>query len=630
MPDAAPHPQADRAIAHHIRQVGGLTRAGIDATAWALALLVFTWARFDLADLPVRSAGMLGAILIAIGLQSALGALLVYRGQYLFGSREEVFVLAGVGAVITATLTGYSLLINPRPIPLSVAVLSFTGAIGLMVLARMSIHRMVGHGRAHNPGDARTVVLGAGEGGELAIRMMQTDRNNHYRPVALLDDDAAKKYLRIAGIRVMGTLDDLADVADRTNADTVLLAIPSASSEVVLRASNAAHEAGLAFRTMPPTSALMTVAPDEARRDNLLTTHAMFREISLEDLLGRNQVRTDLRAIAAYLDDKVVLVTGAGGSIGSQLSREISRFGARRLVLTDRDESALHAVQLSIEGRALLDSRDIVLGDLRTPGFIASIIEDVQPDVVFHAAALKHLSLLERFPAEAMAANALATWDLVQACHQHGVMRFVHISTDKAAEPVSVLGYSKRAAERLVATVPNAGDHRYISVRFGNVLGSRGSALQTWQAQIDTNRPLTITDPDMRRYFMSVNEACQLVLQAATIGGPGEVLVLDMGEALPVETVARRYAEFNGVSNIEVIYTGARPGEKLREVRLNSYEHDRRPHHELITQVPIPPLDEGQLEEFERLRQRSASLSPSATLAWLKRVGTEEPSGPAR
>ncbi|MGC0274669.1 polysaccharide biosynthesis protein [Pseudactinotalea sp. Z1739] len=587
-----------------------------------VTLTAFALARFDLADVPVRAGGLMSAVLIAVVIQVSLGAALIYRGQYRYGSRDEIVTLAMIGALIAIALTIYTVLLPSRPIPLSVALFSFTGAVGLMAAVRFFALRQ-GSNQTRKSNGPRTLILGAGEGGALAIEMMQTDRNNHYVPVALLDDDPHKRFLRIGGVRVMGTLDDLAKVAERTNADTALLAIPSASSEVVLRASRVAREAGLQFRTMPSTSALMTVAPEEARREHRLTTQAMFRKVGLEDLIGRNPVDTDLQAISAYLDGKVVLVTGAGGSIGSQLAREISQFAPRRLVLTDRDESGLHTTQLSIEGSALLDSEDVVLCDLRVPGMVDELIGTIRPDVVFHAAALKHLPLLERFPYEALSANVHVTYDLARACKRHDVARFVHISTDKAADPISVLGYSKRAAERLVAGVANGSGKHYISVRFGNVLGSRGSALRTWSAQVATNRPLTITDPGMYRYFMSVNEACQLVLQAATIGGPGQALVLDMGDAVHVETIARRYAELNGAVNVDVVYTGVRPGEKLRESRLGAAETDERPHHELITHVQVPPLQPRQLTDLAELRSRAGLLPAEDVLAWLKRVGTE-------
>ncbi len=255
-----------------------------------------------------------------------------------------------------------------------------------------------------------------------------------------------------------------------------------------------------------------------------------IRDVTTADLLGRHEIDTDLEAIAGYLTGKRVLVTGAGGSIGSELCRQIYRFAPARLIMLDRDESALHAVQLAIEGRALLDSPDLVLCDLRDRRAVQEVFTRTRPDVVFHAAALKHLPLLEQHPAEAVKTNVWATLDLLEITAEAGVERFVNISTDKAADPCSVLGYTKRITERLTSHFASEARGTYLSVRFGNVLGSRGSVLTVFQSQIERGGPLTVTDPDVTRYFMTIEEAVQLVIQAGAIGRDGEVLVLDMGK----------------------------------------------------------------------------------------------------
>jgi FlaA1/EpsC-like NDP-sugar epimerase len=289
-----------------------------------------------------------------------------------------------------------------------------------------------------------------------------------------------------------------------------------------------------------------------------------------------------------------VLVTGAGGSIGSELCRQVREFGPARLVMLDRDESALHAVQLSIEGRALLDDDALVLADIRDVETMTAVFRTHRPEVVFHAAALKHLPLLERYPREAIRTNVVATLDLLDLARDTGCERFVNISTDKAADPISVLGYSKRIAERLTATVgaeaAAACGAVFLSVRFGNVLGSRGSVLDIFQAQIAAGGPLTVTDPDVTRFFMTTTEAVELVIQAGGIGNPGEVLVLDMGEPVRIADVARRFAEVAD-PRVELEFTGLRPGEKVAEVLFGAGEHDRRPRHPLIAQVAVPALD---------------------------------------
>jgi FlaA1/EpsC-like NDP-sugar epimerase len=300
-------------------------------------------------------------------------------------------------------------------------------------------------------------------------------------------------------------------------------------------------------------------------------------------------MKTDIAAVREYLSGKRIMVTGAGGSIGSELCRQLHRLHPGRLIMLDRDESALHAIELDLHGRALLDSDDTVLADIRDPRRIRQVFADYRPEIVFHAAALKHLPLLERYPAEALKTNVWGTLNVLHAARAAGVSCFVNISTDKAADPVSVLGYSKRAAERLTAHMARGGPGSYLSVRFGNVLGSRGSVLTALTAQVAAGGPVTVTHPEVRRYFMTADEAVQLVLQAAVIGRSGEVLVLDMGEQIRIADMARRLvAAVPG--QVDIVYTGLRPGEKLTEDLLSAGEPDERPCHPLIRQVPVSPL----------------------------------------
>ena len=305
--------------------------------------------------------------------------------------------------------------------------------------------------------------------------------------------------------------------------------------------------------------------------------------------MGRHEIDTDIDAIAGYLTGKRVLVTGAGGSIGSELCRQISRFAPAELVMLDRDESALHGVQLAIEGRAMLDSRNLVVADIRDEARLRQVFDEHEPEVVFHAAALKHLPLLEMHPREAFKTNVLGTETMLDVSTDARVSRFVNISTDKAADPVSVLGYTKRIAERLTSAATWRTSGTYLSVRFGNVLGSRGSVLTAFRAQVEAGGPITVTHPDVTRYFMTVEEAVQLVIQAGAVGRDGEALVLDMGEPVRIDDVARRLAA-QAPRPIEIVYTGLRPGEKLHEVLFGADERGESPGHPRIAHVCVPPL----------------------------------------
>jgi FlaA1/EpsC-like NDP-sugar epimerase len=312
--------------------------------------------------------------------------------------------------------------------------------------------------------------------------------------------------------------------------------------------------------------------------------------VTEQDLLGRHEIQTDVDAIAGYLTGRRVLVTGAGGSIGSELCRQIHRFAPAELIKLDRDESGLQELQLSIEQKALLGERSLVVCNIQDVAALEAVFEEHRPEVVFHAAALKHLPLLEMWPAEAVKTNVIGTWNILTTSIKYGVSRLVNISTDKAADPCSVLGYTKRIGERLTATAATRADGAFLSVRFGNVLGSRGSVLTTFRAQIEAGGPVTVTHPDVTRYFMTVQEAVQLVVQAGAIGNNSEVLVLDMGSPARIAEVAKRLAEESD-KPIEIVFTGLRPGEKLHEVLFGSDEADVRPRHPLISHVPVPAID---------------------------------------
>jgi FlaA1/EpsC-like NDP-sugar epimerase len=316
------------------------------------------------------------------------------------------------------------------------------------------------------------------------------------------------------------------------------------------------------------------------------------RSPDLRDLLGRRHVAADLVTNDTGLRGRRILVTGAGGSIGSELCRQIMRADPAEVMMLDRDESALHSLQLSLSGKAMLDGPELILADIRDVENLARVFASRRPDVVFHAAALKHLTLLQRYPGEAVKTNVWGTLAVLDSCRN--VARFVNISTDKAADPISVLGYSKRITERLTAHAADKYDRTFLSVRFGNVLDSRGSVVTTFRRQVEAGLPLTVTHPDVTRYLMTVQEAVHLVLQAAAIGEGGEALILDMGRPVRIEDIARQLAA-RAAGSAQIVYTGLRPGEKLHEDLLGQGEIDVRPLHPLISHVPVPPLEPSEV-----------------------------------
>ncbi|PZF67021.1 hypothetical protein DEJ33_07115 [Curtobacterium sp. MCPF17_047] len=337
--------------------------------------------------------------------------------------------------------------------------------------------------------------------------------------------------------------------------------------------------------------------------------HLSIEHIDIEALIGHHSTATDLELAADFLRGKRVLVTGAGGSIGSELCRQIVRFEPSEVIMLDRDETALQTVQVSVSGHGLLDTRDVVLVDIRDADAVTDIMLDRRPDVVFHAAALKHLPMLEQYPEEAWKTNVLGTRNVLEAAAAAGVRTLVNISTDKAANPISVLGRTKRLAERLTAWVAETTGHDYVSVRFGNVLGSRGSMLPLFVDLIRSGCPVTVTHPDATRYFMSIPEACHLVIQAGAIAAPGEVLVLDMGDPVRILDVAERLiAELDSAADI--VFSGLRPGEKLHEELIGEGEADRRPIHPKIAHANVPPLAPSGLRDAamaQECRTRSSA-----------------------
>jgi FlaA1/EpsC-like NDP-sugar epimerase len=581
-----------------------IVQAAADALALAVALVFATLLRHDGHVSEVNMHGLLlltvptMAILLAVGTRFGL-----YTGRWRYGSFEEISALARTIGLTTIAVLVMDTFFG-RQAPRSAIIAS--GMIALVLTAGVRYSVRLLEERRMRPSyerARRVIVIGAGEGGEQVVRAMLRSPTSPYVPMALLDDDPAKRSLRIMGVPVIGTRDRLADAVHTMRADAVLIAIPSADAELIRTLVDLAAPLKVQVHVIPPVAELFgrSVSVDDIRP----VTHA--------DLLGRREIKIDLAAVAGYLAGQRVLVTGAGGSIGSELCRQLARFGPSELVMLDRDESGLHAVQLSMNGRAMLDDRNLVVADIRDRERLDEVFTEHRPQVVFHAAALKHLPLLEMHPSEALKTNIIGTYNLLETAIRHGVSRLVNISTDKAADPISVLGYSKRIAERLTASASESTPGTFLSVRFGNVLGSRGSVLTAFHAQVEAGGPITVTHPEVTRFFMTVQEAVRLVIQAGAIDSDGEALVLDMGEPVRIADVARRLIA-TAERPIEIAYTGLRPGEKLHEVLLGAGEPDHRPNHPLISQVAVPPLDSAVLSLLDATAPRDELIR---ILRWL-------------
>ncbi len=574
----------------------------VDAGMWMLAIYLATWLRLDLswAQTAVSSTA-----LVAVGVAATHVVVGSVWGPYavghLRGSYEEILDLARTGVIAGAVILVVGFWIPrslmPRSVPITGTALALVAMLALRFIVRAWRSRISEVPEFHR----RVVVFGAGEGGRQLLRTMVRAQSMGLAPVAMLDDDPLKARLRVEGVRVRGTRDDLEAVTKKYDADTLAIAVPSADSLLVRDLSDRASRIGLSVLILPPAKEIV---------GGLTPQH--LRDVNLADLLGRRPVRIDLSEILALLGGRSVLVTGAGGSIGSELCRQIAKFNPAKLYLLDRDESGLHETQLSLSGLGLLDSDDIILADIRDEAAVHRAFKASRPDVVFHAAALKHLPLLERFPLEAWNANVLGTRNVLRAAADQGVGIFVNISTDKAADPTCVLGHSKRVAERLTAYFAASHPGRYVSVRFGNVLGSRGSVVHAFNAQIRRGGPVTVTHPDVERFFMLIPEACQLVLEAASIGRDGEVMVLDMGRPVKIAQVADSLIRMSGRDDIEVTYTGLRPGEKLGEDLFSHGEVRRATGNALISAVEVPRLSDDDVPE--------SLADPAEAYAWMRNI----------
>ncbi|MBB1039798.1 MULTISPECIES: nucleoside-diphosphate sugar epimerase/dehydratase [unclassified Dietzia] len=559
----------------------------VDAVIWTAMIFVALWMRYDF------SVDQLGLSLAMGRPYIVLGALIVltwifgwftglYRGRFVPGSVLESSVLTFVFAAATLTVfLGHIVSRDYDGVPRSTPIVTGSFAVLTALVLRSLVRRKRLFGAGVSEDAERALVFGAGDGGLQLVRQIRRSAVSQFNTVGILDDDPGKRHMVIEGVRVYGGREQLELLASKTGATTLLLAIPSLASDEIIDIRDRAEAAGLRVLVLPPLDSMMRsrVAVDE------------LREINVNDLLGRKPAHLNQTQIAEYLRGKRILVTGAGGSIGSELCRQIVRFRPAELMMLDRDESGLHAVQLSINDQAMLDGDDTILASVRDQESIVSIFAQRKPQIVFHAAALKHMPLLEHYPLEALKTNVIGTQNLLVAAEKSGVEAFVNISTDKAANPCSALGISKRIAERLTAAsavkVPNS---KFVSVRFGNVLGSRGSVLTVFEKQIRDGGPVTVTDPEVNRYFMTIPEACQLVLQAAVVGSTGDTLVLDMGEPIKIADVARTLIE-QSAKEIEIVYTGLRNNEKLAEELFDDAEEPiMGQKHESLSEVRVPPL----------------------------------------
>jgi len=581
-----------------------------DLAASALAWVLAYWLRFNFDIPPFFQQGLTTTLIYVVALQSVIAwGFGLYRGIWRFASLPDLkrIILAVGGCALLLPLFFYMFQLF-SVVPRSVLVLYplllilFMGGSRFFYRSWKDGHLLGFRAVTGEP----VLVLGAGE--ESLSLLRELERSEQWHVVGLLDDDPGKQHSLLLGIEVLGRLDEIAKHASRFDVRQAILAMPAATHTARHRAAHLATQAGLGLLTVPSFEDLLSGR----------IAISQMRKVELEDLLGRDPVQLDEQELHGLLEGKVVLVTGAGGSIGSELCRQIARYSPRRLIFLDISEFAIYRMEQEFASSLPRIAICCLVGDVRDAAFLAFVFAEYRPDVVFHAAAYKHVPLMENENAwQAMRNNVLGTWLVAEAALKHGTERFVLISTDKAVNPTNVMGASKRLAEMVCQALSRqalAGQvrTRFVTVRFGNVLGSSGSVIPKFREQIAHGGPVTVTHPEIVRYFMLIPEAAQLVLQAGLMGQGGEVFVLDMGEPIKIIDLARDMIRLSGYADedIRIEFTGLRPGEKLYEELLADSE----------TTLPTP-----------HPKLRVARAGAPADAAWLAdlRAWLDQPNLPA-
>jgi FlaA1/EpsC-like NDP-sugar epimerase len=576
-----------------------LMQVALDACLVAAAYLLAYLLRFD-PRIPARYDELLGQSIAFV----VLGKLVVFWGFGLYhklwrftdGKDFEAIVRAVVVASFALVVAFF--LIPPRVAldpPRGVIALDFLITLTLIAGSRLVV-RAVMERRFRGPiarkGAREVLIVGAGNGGQLVAAELRRNPELGGVPIGFVDDDPRKAGIRIAGLKVEGTTDDLARVLDGAEPDEVIIAIPSAPGELRQKVVTACRAREIPVRTLPTVFELLSGGLNLMRQ---------VREVQVEDVLGRDPMRLEIDRVGSYLSGEVVLVTGAGGSIGSELCRQISRVNPKRLILLDNAENNLFEIRRELETDRHFTRTAAVLADIKDATRVREIFGEYRPAVVFHAAAYKHVPLMEENPVEAVRNNAVATRILAAAAGETGVKRFVLVSTDKAVSPATVMGASKTLAEWAVEAAQHRFEQtRFATVRFGNVLGSSGSVVPIFRRQIAAGGPVTVTDENMTRYFMTIPEAVQLIIHSGQLGRGGEVYVLEMGDPVRIVDLARKMIQLSGREpdrDVAIEIVGRRPGEKLHEELFNADERPRATGEDRILVAERTPLDPEWVEE---------------------------------
>jgi FlaA1/EpsC-like NDP-sugar epimerase len=601
-------------------------QAAVDGGLIALAWWLSFFLRFDRGIPGIYQELLEQTIWIVVPIELAVFiAFGFYNHWWRYVSIRDIWKMAQGVAVATLVAVIAIYLVNPVPglrLPRSIVVMDFLIVLalvaGVRLLARTVMERPTP--RAFVARGREVLVVGAGDAGQLILREMMRNPVLGYTPIGLVDDNVRKKNMRLQGVRVLGTTRELPRLLRDNKPDEVIIAIPSAAGETRQAIVEACRDAGVPVKTLPAVHELIAGDLNLARQ---------LREVQVEDVLGREAVELDLASIASYITGETVLVTGAGGSIGSELCRQLAALGVEALILVDNAESTLVEIERELVHERGFGAAVPVLADTKNRTRMQQLFERHRPGVVFHAAAYKHVPLMEANAVESVLNNILSTRVIAEVASEAGSKRFVLVSTDKAVNPRNVLGQTKAVCEWVVAAAATREQNgtQFISVRFGNVLGSSGSVIPLFKRQIARGGPVTVTHPEMTRYFMTVPEAAQLIVQAGAIGESGAIFVLDMGTPVKILDLARNMIRLSGKEpdrDIPIEFIGVRPGEKLHEELWGVGEQVVPTAYAKISRCEVPPVDpawlEEELAELERLVESGETLDLVAKLGELVRA----------
>lgn len=563
----------------------------INAAAF-LALFV----RFEFDFEQLRQSGYMDG-LVTYSWLNTLGSLLIFYLMKLYDSLWEFastaeLVRVFIASVISAGVCVVGMMMLKISMPRSF-VLLYAGALTALCSAIRLLYRELRRARMRSHGgigQKRTMLIGGGQAGSMVLREFQFSAHSENNVVCIIDDDRSKHGSYMRGVKIVGGRDDILHMAEKYGVEEIVLAIPSASRRERLDILDICHLTGCSLRTLP---GLYQLANGEVSIQSI-------KHVDIEDLLGRDTVKTDLNEVKAYVQDKVVLVTGGGGSIGSELCRQAAAMGPKQLIVFDIYENNAYDLQMELRHRHPELDLVVLIGSVRDETRVNNIFAKYHPDLVCHAAAHKHVPLMGDSPFEAIKNNVFGTYNAARAADRFGTQRFILISTDKAVNPTNVMGASKRICEMVVQTVNERSKTEFVAVRFGNVLGSAGSVIPLFRKQIKEGGPVTVTHKEVIRYFMTIPEAVQLIFQANAYANGGEIFVLDMGEPVKIDNLARNMIRLSGFEpdvDIKIEYTGLRPGEKLYEELLMSGEGLKKTKNDLIYIGSEVDFDKAEFEE---------------------------------